>query len=150
QRRLEGRRVAVAEHLAFDRSRVEQRVRPLTLSAALLGAEVVESGRAREREEPRLRRSPPRIEAPQAPERPLAGLGRQVLGDGSVPGQVEQVAEDAVEVLLADRGEVQVGPATHGGAHASSTPPRACASHRASYLPCRTSLTGEPFERLSK
>src|SRR5262245_3446670 len=131
KRRLERRRVAVAEHLALDRSRVQQGVGPLTLSTPLFGAEVIEGGRARQREEPRLRRSSPRVEAPQAPERPLEGLGREVLGNRAVPGQVEQVAENAVEVLLADCGEVEIGPAAHRGAHASSTPPRPRASHRA-------------------
>src|SRR5262245_51466725 len=101
ERRLERRRVALAE-IPLDRSRLQQRVRPLTLSAPLLGTEVVEGGRAREREQPGFRRPSPRIEAPQAAERPLEGLGREVLGDRAVAGQVEQVAEHPVEVLLAD------------------------------------------------
>src|SRR5437763_3757830 len=55
ERRLERGRIAVAEHLPPDRFRVEQRIGPLALPAALLCPEVVESRRAREREEPRLR-----------------------------------------------------------------------------------------------
>src|SRR5581483_8620465 len=147
ERSLERGRVAVAEHVALDHALLEQRVRPLASPATLLGAEVVESGRACQREQPGPRRPAARVEPLQAAKRPLEGLGGEVLGDRAVPGQVEQVAEDAVEVLLADRREVEIGPAFHSSTHAPTTAPPELLSHQ---WPCSTILIGVAFDLGSK
>ena len=97
---------------------------PRACGGARLGAEPVERGRARDREQPGPRRSAARVELPPAPERGLERLARQVLGEGPVLRQVEQVAVDVVEQLLGDGGERRRRGLRPGGARRCS--PRAC------------------------
>jgi hypothetical protein len=40
-----------------------------------------------------------------APQRALEGLDREVFGEGVVGGQVHEIGENVVEVLLGDGGE---------------------------------------------
>src|SRR5206468_12285488 len=72
----------------------------LALATTSLRAEPVERGRARDREEPGARRSSIRIEPTPLLERRLEGLARQVLGDGPVLRQVQEVPVDVVEEFL--------------------------------------------------
>src|SRR5581483_2948034 len=126
KRALERRREA-AEHPVLVLSTL-QRVCALATPAPLLGPEVVERRRAREVEEPGPRAAAPRVEPAPLPERLLERLGGQVLGSAAVPGQVDEVAVDVVEVAL-DGGFEARHLREHR--HAGYTPPAAHRSHGA-------------------
>jgi hypothetical protein len=77
----------------------------LSLSTSRIRPEPVEGGRPCDREQPRARCPPPRVEPPPLLERGLEGLAREVLRDGPVLRQVQQVAVHVVEELFRHRRE---------------------------------------------
>src|SRR5262249_29152919 len=83
ERTLELRREP-PEEAVLDLVRELGGVRMLASSPPLLGAEVVESGGARDAAQPRLRAPPAWIEASPLAQRPLERLGGQLLGRLSV------------------------------------------------------------------
>ena len=66
---------------------------------------MVERSRARELAEPGSGGAAPRIEAAPAAQSALEGVDREVFGEGVVGGQVHEIGENVVEVLLGDGGE---------------------------------------------
>src|SRR4029077_18395386 len=78
--RLLQRRRQAAEEAVLGRRPV-QRIGVLAAPAALLGTGVVEGGGAREWAEPGARAPAPRVDPPPLAQRPLEGLGSQVLGE---------------------------------------------------------------------
>ena len=98
--------------------------RPATLApaAALLGAEVVERGRARELAEPGARAPAARVEAAPALQRPGERLGCQVFGHVSVSRQVHEECVHVVEVAFRRLREVL--RARLHGVHTSPPPHR--------------------------
>ena len=68
---------------------------------------MVERSRARELAEPRSGGAAPRVEAAPAAQCALEGVDREVFGKGVVGGQVHEVGENVVEVLLGDGGQAR-------------------------------------------
>src|SRR5215831_4742727 len=100
----------------------------LAASAALLGAKMIQRVAACDPAEPGPRRPAARIEAPPRPKRLLERLARQVLRDGAVPGQEDEVAVHGVELALRNGRkrrpvDVQAGPGARHRVHGPHTPP---------------------------
>src|SRR5581483_12489820 len=77
--------------------------------ASRIGPQPVEGDAARDRAQPRSRRAAPRVEAAPRAKSLLEGLGGDVLGRGTVAGQVDDVRVDGVELPGDDLGEAGAG-----------------------------------------
>src|SRR5436190_2238785 len=131
------RRRKVAERRrerAFAERRVLRRTiaRESLLAAqpAFLGTEVIERDTPRDLAEPRTRGAATRIEAPPGAERLLERLRRELLGDGAVAGEEQQVAMHRVQLRFGDGGKrrsrrSKCRQGRRDRVHVLHTPPRA-------------------------
>src|SRR5947207_8805109 len=96
---------AFAEARGVHLAQFSHRVAVLATEPPRFRPEVVERSRARELAEPGSGGAAPRIEAAPAAQGALEGVDREVFGEGVVGGQVHEIGENVVEVLLGDGGE---------------------------------------------
>ena len=100
--RLERGRVAVAQAGCIRRGAFGLALRgePLARAAALLGTQVVERTGARDREQPAARARAARVEAIAPLPGPLERVGREILGQRAVAGEVDEIAMNVAEMRL--------------------------------------------------
>ena len=79
----------------------------LAAQSTSLRAEVIQRRRASKLAEPGARSTTARVEAVPAPQCALECVDREVFGEGMVGGQVHEIGENVVEVLLGDGGEAR-------------------------------------------
>src|SRR5436190_7923590 len=96
---------AFAEARGLHLAQFSHRVTVLATEPPRLRPEVVERSGARELAEPGSGGPAPRIEAAPAAQSALESVDREVFGEGVVGGQVHEIGENVVEVLLGDGGE---------------------------------------------